>query len=67
MSLRGFHIVFVSFTILLLFYLCYWNYNNWISIGYSSSIIFSFLSFFCAVFVAFYGYKFYDKTKEINV
>ena len=67
MSLRGFHIVFVSFTIMLLFYLCYWNYNNWISLGETNSIIYSFLSLLLSVFAGFYGYKFYDKTKGVNV
>jgi len=67
MSLRFFHIIFVIATSLLLLFLCYWNYKNWIFLGSTNSLVYAFMSLLFTIIILFYGLKFYHKTKELNV
>ena len=67
MSLRAFHIIFLISTLLLTLYLSYWNYMNWKFFGEISSLFYMLLSLFSGLIIVFYGMKFYNKTKELNV
>ena len=66
MSLRAFHIIIVFATISLLLYMSFWNYDNWISLGESLSLMYVFSLLLLSIIVGLYGYKFYNKTRELN-
>ena len=65
MSLRIFHIIFLISSLLLLSFLCYWNYTNWAIKQESISLVYIFISVISGLFIAYYGFKFYNKTKGL--
>ena len=66
MSLRVFHIIFLGSTLFLFSFLCYWNYTNWVTREESISLIYIFISAITGLLIAYYGFKFYNKTKGLN-
>ena len=66
MSLRIFHIIFLVSTLFLLSFLCYWNYENWVTEEESISLVYIFISGITGLLITCYGFKFYNKTKGLN-
>ena len=66
MSLKAFHIIFLISVVLLFLFLTYWNYENWNIYGQNSYLFYLGISLASGLFIAFYGIKFYKKTKKLN-
>ena len=66
MSLKSFHIVFVFCIGILSVFLAVWNYLNWVSFGFKSSLMYFVLSLIGGIFVIFYGKNFLKKFKSLS-
>ena len=65
MSLRLFHIIFVSISILLMLYVITWSYSMWDYYADNSYLSYLILSFVSMIFLLVYGKNFIKKYKNI--
>ena len=65
MSLRLFHIIFVSISILLMLYVIIWSYSMWDYYADNSYLSYLILSFISIIFLLIYGKNFIKKYKNI--
>ena len=65
MSLRLFHIIFVSISILLMLYIMTWSYSMWDYYADNSYLSYLILSFVSMIFLLVYGKNFIKKYKNI--
>ena len=66
MSIRIFHIIFLTTTLFLFGFLSYWNYLSWIKDNEGISLLYMFSSIITGLLIGYYGVKFYDKTKGLS-
>ncbi len=67
MSLKGFHIVFITFSMLLALGLGGWCINLYLMLGVSVYITGAVFSFLAAVLLFVYGIWFYRKMKRLRL
>tara|TARA_B100001250_G_C19503780_1_gene658609 strand:+ start:410 stop:607 length:198 start_codon:yes stop_codon:yes gene_type:complete len=65
MSLRAFHIIFVSISCLLMLFMLYWSFMNWNYYKDNAYLSYSGISFLGLVFLSVYARKFIKKYKTI--
>ena len=65
MSLRAFHIVFVSISCLLMLFVLYWSFMNWNYYKDISYLSYSGISFLGLVSLSVYARKFIKKYRNI--
>jgi len=69
MSLRSFHIIFVTISSLLMLYILYWSVNQYYNLHDSGYMGYTFFSIFSFAFIILYGFKFtrlYNRSFNIN-
>ncbi len=66
MSLKSLHLVFVFCTGMLSVFLAVWNYLNWVSFGFTSSLVYMGLSLISGAAVIYYGKQFLNKFKSLS-
>mgnify|MGYP003968054389 CR=1 FL=1 len=65
MSLKSFHIIFISVTLLFTVYFSYWSYIHWMNFNDSSYIVYLLLSTISFLLLSVYSKKFIKKFKSI--
>lgn len=66
MSLKAFHIVFVSVSVLLMFVVAGWNFGNYRDSGTSMDLVWGIVSLVAAAALLVYGKLFLRKFKNVS-
>ena len=65
MSLKSFHIIFISISLLFTIYFSYWSYKHWMNFSDSSYLVYLFLSVISFLVLVGYSKIFMKKIKSI--
>jgi len=65
MSLKSFHLVFITVSSLFMIYFSYWSFSNWFSYSDISYFVYGLLSVLSFLFLILYSKKFISKYKGI--
>ena len=65
MSLKSFHIIFISICTLFMLYFAYWSYNSWNYTYDNTYIYYLVISVLFFLGLIFYSQKFMNKTKGL--
>jgi hypothetical protein len=65
MSLKSFHIIFVSISLLFAIYFSYWSYKHWMNFSDTSYLVYLFLSIISFLVLFVYSRIFIKKFKSI--